>query len=133
MICFIIDCNRAARSRGLCKMHWTKAWRRDELDHYDEQRVRPPDTCQIDDCAELHIAKGMCRWHYDQSRRGEAGRPYNMLDDEFVIERLVEMTRLLKTNEEIAQELGTTSRNVIRWRQRLNLPSQRPHGLTGRL
>ncbi len=95
--CDIDDCDRPHKARGLCRRHY-EVWRRHAAPgpkcgacdrpaiargwcntHYRRvqrtgttERIRPPETCTVDDCDRPHKAKGWCGMHYQRwARHGD--------------------------------------------------------------
>lgn len=63
--CSIPECEKPARRRGWCHMHYTRWWR-----HGDPLAVEThePTHCSVEGCDRPHMARGMCQRHYARWR-----------------------------------------------------------------
>lgn len=71
-ICSVDDCDKPAKARGLCDMHYARWSRHGHLD-----RVRKRNICSIEGCGAPAYGRGWCSAHYQRwARHGDptAGR-----------------------------------------------------------
>ena len=64
-ICSANGCDRPARTRGFCAMHYSRVRRHGSPDVHS--RMHHP-NCLVDGCSEPFAAKGYCQRHYDAFR-----------------------------------------------------------------
>ena len=63
--CTTPGCDLAARTRGMCSMHYTRALRAGL-----PRVVRTTSTCTVPGCDRPHYGRGLCQTHWDHQRRG---------------------------------------------------------------
>jgi hypothetical protein len=69
--CSVADCDRAVKSRGLCRQHWAEMKRGEPLSPGGRINKHPPDRCTFPGCDRPPpYAKGLCKGHYSQQKRG---------------------------------------------------------------
>lgn len=78
-VCTIDGCDKPAKGRGWCRMHWTR-WRRHGSPHVvlsaQPGNRRTDRICDETGCGRKHYARGWCRKHYVRwQREEEAARP----------------------------------------------------------
>lgn len=73
--CSVDGCDRGAKYRGWCPMHYGRVLRNGSPGEAAPRRtVRTSDTCTVDGCVRPYVAKGFCQLHYDRVNRfGEPG------------------------------------------------------------
>jgi hypothetical protein len=64
--CTIDGCDKAAKARGWCAMHWWR-WRHHGDPNYSPPRL--PDGCQEPGCDGAGFATGLCQKHYTRQLR----------------------------------------------------------------
>ena len=68
-ICAAIDCDRAARSRGYCKTHYSRLLRTGTV---GDDPIHRDVKCSVDGCESKHAGRGYCAKHYKRLiRRGD--------------------------------------------------------------
>ena len=70
-LCTRPDCDRRRVAREMCRTHYDR-WRKgQEMDAPIERRPRRiPDPCSIEGCGRAKFALSYCHAHYERSRRG---------------------------------------------------------------
>jgi hypothetical protein len=68
MTCSVEGCDRIARARGWCKIHWQR-WSRTGSTDVRPQRIPPKPQCSIEGCDEPVEGHGWCNKHYLRWRR----------------------------------------------------------------
>ncbi|UZJ79333.1 hypothetical protein [Fictibacillus sp. KU28468] len=63
-ICVMKDCEKEAKARSLCHMHY-KRWAR----HGNPAVTMITRVCQVEGCGKPHFCKGSCEKHYRRIRR----------------------------------------------------------------
>ena len=77
-LCAVSGCDKAARRRGWCAMHYARWSRTGDPGPAGPLPSRTP-RCRIDGCERDHYAKGLCQLHYQRVRRnGDPGAPTAM-------------------------------------------------------
>lgn len=67
MLCKAVNCDRSARTAGLCQKHYLIYWRHGDYNYSTKQRqANPPELCTMADCNRPHQARGYCSLHYDR-------------------------------------------------------------------
>ena len=64
-VCTVENCERPAKSLGLCGMHHQRQWRLGATNLPDRPRV----TCSVEGCPTVAKAQGYCPKHYERLRR----------------------------------------------------------------
>lgn len=60
-VCAIDDCEKKARTRGWCNLHYLR-WKR----HGDPNRIAPLRLCAVADCDNKARSRGWCQMHYQR-------------------------------------------------------------------
>lgn len=63
MDCKVDDCEKSARARGLCDMHYRRLMRHGATDKATRQS-KPKPPCSVDNCDSISLCRGWCRKHY---------------------------------------------------------------------
>lgn len=66
--CSIDDCDRDARTRGWCYLHYSRWWRKGDTDLHT-RKYEDGASCEIAGCSRPPIARGWCGTHHSQWRR----------------------------------------------------------------
>jgi len=82
--CIKDGCDRPAKARGVCNMHYLRDRTAGRLDELPRYRPQYPRVCTEPDCDRPCIAKGFCTMHYSRSRRtGKAAPPYLSVEERY--------------------------------------------------
>jgi hypothetical protein len=68
LICAVSDCEKPARKRGWCYMHYSR-WQRHGDPSYTQPRVIGVAPCSIDECDRKVFGRGWCTMHWTRWRR----------------------------------------------------------------
>ena len=132
--CKIEGCNKPARAKGFCWMHYcrVRAGIEDMRPGYLPKKWKPDDPryetktwfCSVAGCCEKHYALGFCHTHYELNRRN--GKPIRLRD-------LPKPKCSVDSCKNLATSLTSGFCRFHRTRKMNGIPLNRPKGVTGPL
>ena len=82
-ICYVEGCEREAKAKGMCMMHYKRQWRHGDVTALKRVR-RITGPCSVPGCTARPIAKGLCMNHYALNRRNGSPVRVRIFNDWYI-------------------------------------------------